>query len=144
MLHRPLGQYCSCYAAQAGRGTDKLFLNHNSSIFRQSSNPVCGSWKSQASSLWAKQYALYGREWHAQSLTCFIMEKPHTGLDECLNVLQSCFRKRMSVRSGVKRSQIRSQWQGKGGAARGRTKPVILAKSGNARGSKRTEKEGRN
>ena len=27
-----------------------------SSIFRQSSNNVCGSWKSQASSPWAKQH----------------------------------------------------------------------------------------
>ena len=33
----------------------------------------------------------------AQSLTCSIMEKPHTGLDDCLRVLQSYFRKRMSV-----------------------------------------------
>ena len=29
---------------------------HASSIFRQSSNPVCGSWKSQASSPWAIQH----------------------------------------------------------------------------------------
>ena len=33
---------------------DILFLD--SSIIRQSSNPVCGSWKNQASSLWAKQH----------------------------------------------------------------------------------------
>ena len=32
----------------------------------------------------------------AQSLTCSIMEKPHTGLDDFLNMLPSCFRKRMS------------------------------------------------
>ena len=32
----------------------------------------------------------------AQSLTCSIMEKPYTGLDECLNMLLSCFRKRIS------------------------------------------------
>ena len=32
----------------------------------------------------------------AQSLTCSIMEKPHTGLDDCLRMLQACFRKRMS------------------------------------------------
>ena len=25
------------------------------------------------------------------------MEKPHTGLDDCLRMLQACFRKRMSV-----------------------------------------------
>ena len=30
----------------------------------------------------------------AQSLTCYIIEKPHTGLDECLNMLQACFRKK--------------------------------------------------
>ena len=30
--------------------------DQDSSIFRQSSNPVCGSWKSQASSPWAKQH----------------------------------------------------------------------------------------
>ena len=35
---------------------DILFLKHASSIFRQPSNPVCGSWKSPASSLWAKQH----------------------------------------------------------------------------------------
>ena len=33
----------------------------------------------------------------AQSLDCSIMEKPHSGLDDCLRVLQACFRKRMSV-----------------------------------------------
>ena len=35
---------------------DILFLKHNSSIFRQSSNPVCGTRKSHASSLWTKQH----------------------------------------------------------------------------------------
>ena len=32
----------------------------------------------------------------AESLTCSILEKPHTGLDDCLRMLQACFRKRMS------------------------------------------------
>ena len=32
----------------------------------------------------------------AQSLTCPRLEKPHTGLDDCLIMLLSCFRKRMS------------------------------------------------
>ena len=32
----------------------------------------------------------------AQNLTCYIMEKPHTGLGDCLRMLQTCFRKRMS------------------------------------------------
>ena len=31
----------------------------------------------------------------SQSLTCSIMEKPHTGLDDCKRVLQECFRKMM-------------------------------------------------
>ena len=31
----------------------------------------------------------------AQSLTCSIMDKPHTGLEDCLRMLLSCFRKRM-------------------------------------------------
>ena len=34
----------------------------------------------------------------AQSLTCSIMEKPHTGLDHYLRMLLSCFRKRTSER----------------------------------------------
>ena len=32
----------------------------------------------------------------AQSLACSIMEKPKIGLDDCLRILLSCFRKRMS------------------------------------------------
>ena len=39
-----------------GSAADILLLKHDSSIFRQSSNPVSGSWKSQASSPWAKQH----------------------------------------------------------------------------------------
>ena len=35
----------------------------------------------------------------AQGLTCSIMEKPPTGLVDCLNMLPSCFRKRMSLLS---------------------------------------------
>ena len=35
---------------------DIYFLKHTCSILRQSSNPVFGSWKSQASSLWAEQH----------------------------------------------------------------------------------------
>ena len=31
-----------------------------------------------------------------QILTCSNMEKPHTGLDDCLNMLLACFIKRMS------------------------------------------------
>ena len=36
-----------------------------------------------------------------QSLTCSIMEKPLAGLDDCLNTLLACFRKRMSDRDIV-------------------------------------------
>ena len=36
--------------------SDVLFLYHDSRILIQSSYPVCGSWKSQASSPWAKQH----------------------------------------------------------------------------------------
>ena len=38
------------------RGSDILFLKHDSSILRLLSNTVCGSWKSQARSPWAKQH----------------------------------------------------------------------------------------
>ena len=44
-------QLVNCYLAQ--RWADILFMKYDSSIFRQFSNPVCGSWKIQASSLWA-------------------------------------------------------------------------------------------
>ena len=57
---------------------DILLLRHDSRILRQSSNHVCGSWKSQASSPWAKQHRA--------------TEKPHTGLDDCLRLLQAFFR----------------------------------------------------
>ena len=46
------------FASCAGQA-DVFFLKHARSILRQSSNPVCGSWKSQASSLWAKQHIAY-------------------------------------------------------------------------------------
>ena len=36
--------------------TNILFLMHTCTTLRQSSNPVCGSWKNQASLLWAKQH----------------------------------------------------------------------------------------
>ena len=39
-----------------GGETDILFPKHDSYIFRQSSNPVCGSKRSQASSLWVKRH----------------------------------------------------------------------------------------
>ena len=33
----------------------------------------------------------------ALSLTCSVIERPHTGLDDCLKILLSCFRARTSV-----------------------------------------------
>ena len=60
-----------------------LALKQESSILGQWSNPVSGSWKSQESSPWGLT---------AQSLICSIMDKPHTGLDECPRILLSCFR----------------------------------------------------
>ena len=66
---------------------DILFLKHDSSTLIRSSDPVCGSWKSQVSSPWAKQHSTYPvPTW-----------RNHTGLDDCLRVLLSCFRKRMSA-----------------------------------------------
>ena len=68
---------------------DILILKHASRILRQDSNPVCGSRKSQANS---------GQT--AQRLACSIIEKPHTGLDDCQRILLSCFIIRMSDRGG--------------------------------------------
>ena len=62
--------------------TEVFVLKHESMILGQWSYP---SRKSQASSPWAKQH-----------LTCSIMEKPHTGLDDCPRILLSCFRARNS------------------------------------------------
>ena len=67
--------------------SDILFLKHYSSIFKQSSNPV--TW-------FLEEPSQFPVGQTAQSLTCSIMEKPHTGLDHCLNMLLSCFRKGMS------------------------------------------------
>ena len=69
------------------RQTDVLTLKHESRILGQLSNPISGARKSQTSSPWSKQ----------QSITGFIMEKPHTGLDECPRILLSCFRARNSA-----------------------------------------------
>ena len=50
----------------------------------------CGSWKSHASSPWAKR-----------TEPNLNRGQPHTGLDDCLRMLQTCFkRKRMSAQWG--------------------------------------------
>ena len=90
-----------------------LFLKHDSSILRQSSNPVCGSWKSQVSSLWAKQsliWSIKSPSDKTERTVCSLlkrtvrshiitsaMDKPHTCLGDHLRILLSCFRKRTSV-----------------------------------------------
>ena len=66
--------------------SEVLALKHDSRILGQWSNPVSGSRKSQASSPWDKQ-----------CLTCSIMEKSHTGLDECPWILLFYLRARNSV-----------------------------------------------
>ena len=62
---------------------DILFLRHYSSILRQSS---CMWFMEEPSQFSVAQTA--------QSLTCSIMEKPRTGLDDCLIILLPCFKKR--------------------------------------------------
>ena len=39
----------------------------------------------------------------AKSLICSIMETPHTGTDDCLNMVLACLRKRMSAKVRVTR-----------------------------------------
>ena len=68
--------------------TDILFLKHDSRILGQSSNPV---W-------FMEEPSQYYMGQTAQSQTCSIMEEPHTVLDDCLNMLLSCFIKRLSGR----------------------------------------------
>ena len=60
-----------------------------SRILGQWSNPVCIWFKEEPSQFSMGQTA--------QSLTCYIMEKPRTGLDECPRILHSCFRVRNSA-----------------------------------------------
>ena len=66
------------------RQADVLFLKHASSIFRQSSNPVCGFSRMEQ----VRLCAVWPMAW--------LFHDPHTGLDDCLRMLQACFIKRMS------------------------------------------------
>ena len=83
-------QYISGIHAYLGIRADKgralrirpkpQYCEGDSSIFRQSSNPVCGSWESQASSPWAKHIQKIGilvscilDDQTAQSLTCHLL-----------------------------------------------------------------------
>ena len=62
---------------------DILFLKHACSILRQSSNPACGF------CMWFCCLAHGELAWLIHNL--------HSGLDDCLRMLQACFRKRMSA-----------------------------------------------
>ena len=68
--------------------TNILFLKHDGSIFRQASNPACGF-----STMKRVRICAVWPNW--------LSHEPHTGLEECLNVLLSCFRKDMSGGRGM-------------------------------------------
>ena len=71
--------------------SEVLALEHESRIIGQWSNPASGS-------VGRAMPVLHGKT--AQSLTCSIMEKPHTGLVGCPRIPLSCFRARTSDPSG--------------------------------------------
>ena len=73
---------------RANSSSEVLALKQESRILGQWSNP-CMWFKGESSQFSMGQTA--------QSLTCSIMEKPHTGLDECPKILLLCFRARTSV-----------------------------------------------
>ena len=66
---------------------DILFLKHDSSILRWSSNPVRDFSMMEQVRLCAV--------WLTGALA-WLSHEPHTWLHDCLNMLLSCFRKRMS------------------------------------------------
>ena len=68
--------------------SEVLTLKHESRILGQWSNSTLYLVQRRA------KPDLHGQT--AQSLTCSIMEKPHTGLDECPRILLSCFKARNS------------------------------------------------
>ena len=80
--------------------TDIIFLKHDNSIVRQSINP-------------AKPVLPVGETAHNQ--TCSIIDNTHTGFDDCLRILLSCFRtsdKRLKE-SAINRENIQDvvmQW----------------------------------
>ena len=71
------------HAKVAGLKSDILFLKHSQTVIQP-----C-MWFMEEPSYFSVCQA-------AQTLNCSIMEKPHTGLDDCLRMLQAFFRKRMS------------------------------------------------
>ena len=73
---------------EEGLTSEFFALKQESRILRQSSKPVSGFSMMEQVSLCAV--------WPMENLAWLFLE-PHTGLDHCLNILQSCFRKMMSV-----------------------------------------------
>ena len=70
----------------------------------------------------------------AQSLTCSIVEKLQTGLDDCLNMLLSRFRRRMSADGGREGEPRLRQLYGGGGGFKahsysGGDRPSVLTQS---------------
>ena len=65
--------------------TDILSIKLDSSIFRQSANPVCGFSMMEKVRLCPA--------WPTEN---WLFPEPHTGQDDCLRKLLPCFRKRMS------------------------------------------------
>ena len=70
------------------RWADILFLKHESSIFRQSYYPVCGFSMMEQVRLCAV--------WPMENWLGSSMNLITTGLNDCLRMLQACFRQRMS------------------------------------------------
>ena len=91
----------------SGGGSDRpeiLILKQESSIFRQSSNPVCTVLVLiPFHFLWvilSMSTVVHGSAMpvlHRPNSTESNLKKPHAGLDDCLNMLLACFRYRISA-----------------------------------------------
>ena len=82
-----LGERGACSRVLATSGPDILFLNHENSILRQSSNPVCGFFLMDQVRLC----------FFAHRELAWLFHEPDTVLDDCLRILLSSFRKWMSA-----------------------------------------------
>ena len=72
------------------------YLKHESSLFRSFIQPC----------MWFKEEpSQFFMDLTAQSLTCSIMERPHTGLDECPRILLLCFRAMHSAAEPVRHAR---------------------------------------
>ena len=75
----------------------RTLLYQISSMGPRSNARELDSWTVVQPCIWFKEEpSKFSLGQTAQSLTCSIMEKPHTGLDECQRILLSCFRARNS------------------------------------------------